>query len=653
MIRLEDIDLFMENDDEEEAGFGDRMKKIGKDVSKSAIDYAGRDVDDGGLGIDINAIKNDWEGKNKGGRGKDVTPGFLGKSKIAADVAKTVSGQMDRKFNDFKSNNEVNGRSIIARSRNSIKQFPIYVTQTIRVNEAHLISKLFEKVYTSFFQTVISQNPIITPEEANDLGFLKKFHTDVMESAKILINEFYEPIDDFDAMMKESIYYECQLSDTCKVEFSVIPSNLERDLIMENARLMNEPLTGLPYIYYEDGPYKSKEKKKVEPKEKGMVLDHVNRNKDEEIVRLKEDDLVDMAKVRLSRVELNLLNMSNSSIENTIESEYPLPSRPDEGADSAAVSAYNHEVYTVRKERNKMRQDLYNQRKDAIENLEDEIKLVKDDIKDGKFNNGKNGYIYYDKDSGMYLRRKIVNREVNQYSAPNQTQTPELLRQSDIKKINGMDPYMMKATFIIRDTVANTNTEVSYIIGIKSVMHLIYAQDLADELYELVTGNIKSLQKVRYKTGEINFMDYMFNIKGLKSDASKNINYNKRWISTLKKLADFNKTHGSLLKKPINFIKGGDAVIPNATLVLSQSDVISLVNKTGIDLSQISNAKKLAKNLFLIAIAIVDPSSGSMKVFYPDRDSDWDVQSLASIDAEVSKTDNSNLMKELQKAINK
>lgn len=645
MIKLEDIDIFMEKDDTNY----DKMKKIGRNISDSVIDYAGRSVDNGGLGIDTNAIKRDWTGKGNGKKGEDVPPSILGKSKIAANATKAVSDQMYNKFNDFRINNEVDGRSIIARSRNSIKQFPIYITQTIRANEAHLISKLFEKVFTSFFQTVISQNPIITPEEANNLGFLKKFHTDVIESAKILINEFYQPIDDFDAMMKESIYHECQLSDTCKVEFSVIPSNLERDLIMENARLMNEPLTGLPYIYYEDASYKTK----GNTPQKKMSVDKRSISQDAEIIRLKEDDLIDMAKVRLSRVELNLMNMTNSSIENTIESEYPLPSRPDDDADSATMDAYNKEVKEVRRDRNIMRQDLYNQRKDAIENLEDELDNIKNEIKKGKFQDKRSGGIYYDTNTGMYLRKKVVDRQVDQQSVTNIQQTPELLRQSDIKKINGMDPYLMKATFIIRDTVANVNTEVSYIIGIKSVMHLIYAQDLADELYELVTGNIKSLQKVRYKTGEIKFMDYMFNIKGLKSDASKNINYNKRWISTLKKLANFNKTHGSLLKKPIDIIKKENVSIPNATLVLSQSDVISLVNKTGIDLSQISNAKKLANNLFLIAIAIVDPSSGSMKVFYPDRDSDWDVQSLSSIDAEVSKTDNSNLMKELQKAINK
>ena len=42
-----------------------------------------------------------------------------------------------------------------------------------------------------------------------------------------------------------------------------------------------------------------------------------------------------------------------------------------------------------------------------------------------------------------------------------------------------------------------------------------------------------------------------------------------------------------------------------------------------------------------------------MKVLFTDTDSDWDIQSIAAIDAEVSKTDNSAIMKELNKIINR
>ena len=216
-----------------------------------------------------------------------------------------------------------------------------------------------------------------------------------------------------------------------------------------------------------------------------------------------------------------------------------------------------------------------------------------------------------------------------------------------------MLPYPIECSFIIRGRRGDLDREVHYIIGIKSVMHLIRVQDLAEDLREIITGNIKSLQKVRYKTGEISFTDYLFNIKGIKKDASKHINYNKRWLNTLKRLGEYEKMKNSFLKGPISAVTGGSAPVPNGTIILSQTDVTTLTNETGIDLSSVANAKRLAKALFLIAVAIVDSSAGTMRVLFPDSDTDWDVQSLSSIDAEISKTDNSQILRELQRMANR
>ena len=239
--------------------------------------------------------------------------------------------------------------------------------------------------------------------------------------------------------------------------------------------------------------------------------------------------------------------------------------------------------------------------------------------------------------------KKIVNANDIMKAAD----APVLLKDGDIKRANGMVPWTIQATFRVRDSSGNIGYEVKYIIGIKSTLHLISPKDLSSELQDLVMGDNKGLRKVRYKTGELTFMNYIFNIKGLKADAAKQINYNKRWINTLKRLSDYQKRNGSLKLTP------HADVIPNATLVLTHQDVINLANDTGIDLSVVSNAKRLAKSLFLISIAILDATAGTMRVLFPDRDNDWDVQSIASIDAELAKTDNSKMMNELNRLINK
>ena len=215
-----------------------------------------------------------------------------------------------------------------------------------------------------------------------------------------------------------------------------------------------------------------------------------------------------------------------------------------------------------------------------------------------------------------------------------------------------MLPYTIEATFRLR-TKEGLDRDVVYIIGIKSILHLISVKDLSTDLREIITGNIKSLQKVRYKTGEISFKDYILHLSTIKSNAAKHINYNRRWLNTLKRLGEYQRLNGTLLKKGVEAITGGHVPIPNGTLVLSQPDVTKLTNETGIDLSVVSNVKRLAKALFLISVIIIDSAAGTMRIIFPDNENTWSVQSISSIDAEVSKTDNSQLLRELNRMVNK
>ena len=541
--------------------------------------------------VDPGKIKEEW--KNAGsGHDKLKTINDEG-----IDKAQKSLGSIDRTLKKH----TVDTRSIIARARNSVVQFPMYVTQTLRVNEAQVIAKLFERVYTTLVQTVLSHNQILDEEEANNLVFLKNFHTNLKEAADALVNEYYKPIDELDTMMYESIFYSQQLTENCKVEFRVVPCN-NQDLILENTRLMNEPLAGFMYL------------------------------------------------------------REASEITNSGKSEFKVLS----DSDLEDIAANRSDISAEEKRKARVKSDDAEYSKEAREKLDKAVEELKKDIKDlnkdpdslsddekKRLERNKKELSKYQYSGGRFVRNeqsttKTDKKEINTKSVD----APKLLRDSDIKKINGMLPYTIEATFRLR-TKGGIDRDIKYIIGIKTVMHLIRTQDLVDDLQELVTGNIKSLQKVRYKTGEIKFLDYLFNLKAIKSDAAKHINYNKRWINTLKRLSDYTKMNGTLMKEPIKAITGGNVPIPNGTLILAQPDVTMLTNQTGIDLSKVSNAKRLAKSLFLIGIVIVDSSAGTMRVLFPDSDTDWDVQSLAAIDSELSKTDNSQLMRELNRMVNR
>lgn len=556
----------------------------------------------GAADIDVDKIKDDWKNADRGiyDKAKSLNDEGIKKGKDQADAIDRVLKK-----------NVVDTRSIIARARNSVLQFPIYVPQTIRVNEAHIIGQMFERVYTTLVQTVLSQNPIMDEEEANNLVFLKQFHTNLKESANALVNKYYEPIDNIDRMMCESIFHTQKLTESCTVEFKVIPCT-NKDLILENARLMNEPLSGFMYL---------REAKDATETTKEASASYRTIN---------EDELREMAMDRAKFTEREKRAIKDTSSD--IESE--LKKSMQNKTDAQRKEALEHRL---------------SQKSDANHKLEDAIKDLKSDIKSGKISNcsyADGRYRRYDKNS------KTIVKPAGKTPVNDAVDAPKILRDSDIKKINGLLPYTIEATFRIR-TKQGLDRDIRYVIGIKSVLHIFRTQDLAEDLRELVTGNIKTLQKVRYKTGEISFKDYFFNIKGLKADAAKHVNYDKRWINTLKRLGEYQKMNGTLMKKSVQAITGGDVPIPNGTLVLAQTDVTTLIDKTGIDLSVVSNAKRLARSLFLIGVVIIDSTRGTMRVLFPDSDNEWDVQSLGAIDAELAKTDNSQLMRELNHMVNK
>ena len=420
-----------------------------------------------------------------------------------------------------------NTTSIIRRSRNSILQFPVYISNNIPVTHARVLANLFEHLYLTYAQAVLSQNKVIDAKDANGLQFLKQFHTNLKESVgQFMMNPYYKPIDEIDAMLEECKYNKVEYEDGSFVEFSIHPAT-DQELIYECKEMLHEPLDGFLYL-----------------QEAGAEAGNSN----------------------------NTNNQGNNQNTNT--------------------------------------------------------------------------------QNNSQQRNNNQNKNQPTKSGGNKVQeVPEMVANlNDIRKINDLQPTMMIATFKMKPENGDWET-VKFIIGVKAVLHMISASDLADEIRDIVMGNQKSLQKVRYKTGEISFLDYMFNMKGLKSDALNTTKTNKRWISNLKRLSEFQKANGSYWKKGISAINNGDVPIPNGTLILTNVDVEYIADQTGIDLDSITYARRLANNLYLIAIGILNGES-SFKYFLPDQQNNWDVLSLSSINTTLARLDNTSLQKELGKIIN-
>lgn len=477
---------------------------------------------------------------------------------------------VDKKVKQLK----INNKSIIKRSKDSIFYFPVYISSSIRINEAHVVAKLYERVYADFVQNVISQpeNQLIDYTELEDMRFLKKFHVNaestqvaydsIANGRKFLRDTLGKPLDFTEETINHSCYYAHRVNENVIVEFRCIaPSGKVYDMIAEHERMMQEPLSGFTFL--QEAP-----------------TSVPNKN-----TKMTSDDVVIYLDQKGDPVDKSKINFDDPAADNY-------------------VGNYTRST--------------------------------------GKVNQ----------------TAEVINPEFQRVGSRYQQagKSATILKDTDCRKINGMLPYTIVATFKVKNTpgVTWTRDVLEVQIGIKTVLHIIQPKDLIDEVKPIIMGGQKSLQKVRYKTGEIKFKDYFLGLTALKKGAAQLYSKSKRWLGSLKRLGEYGKMYKSALKDPVSAVTKDKGIpIPNATLVLSALDVDNIKLGSGIDLNNIRMVNKLAKQLFLITFVIVDSSSGTIKSIYPNEQDDWDNMSIASLEDLVSKSSNADFMKELKRTVNR
>lgn len=480
---------------------------------------------------------------------------------------------------------KINNKSIIKRTKESIFYFPVYISSSIRINEAHVVAKLYERVYADFVQNVISQpdNQFVDYSELEDMRFLKKFHVNaesaqqtydaVASGRKFVRDVLGKPLSFTEETINRSCYHAHKINDRVMVEFMCIaPSGKTYDMIAEHERMMQEPLSGFSFLQEANNP--------------------------------------------------STVVTANKNV------HYRQAAPADQNANVTFYDANGKEV-------NKRDIDFNNR---TAANYVDNYRVL--DVTGNQTT----------ADIGPAEFQKVGNRYQQAGRAA------QLLKDTDCKKINGMLPYSIIATFKVKNTpgVSWTRDVIEVQIGIKTVLHIINPKDLIDEVKPIIMGGQKSLQKVRYKTGEIKFKDYFFGLTDLKKGAAQLYSKSKRWLGSLKRLGEFGKMYKSALKDPVNAVTKDKGIpIPNATLVLSALDVDNIKLGCGIDLMNLKYVNKLAKQLFLITFVIVDSSSGVIRSVYPNEQDDWDNMSIASIEDLVSKSSNADFMKELKRTVNR
>ena len=650
-----------------------------------------------------------------------------------------VNQAADQAYKDLK-DLKIDLRSIVTRGKYAIFYFPVYISEKLTIEEAHAISKLYERVYADFVQNVLSQNNTVEYEDLiDDMRFLRKYHTNINESKEVVEKYFGDKPMDFTE--------KCILSSLCKVGkyfgnknvmVEYFPGENSNMFYQEHMQMIQEPLKGFSWLteantkinLEEERDKKSKAKEEARKADSKLQSDeamakiqklaavssgmHKIKNEDGSIGPSEYDVLnketqeafrelkkqSENQNEELAQIDEELKQLKKQQSEIIISTK-----RDPEKQGGELTSAINlwDDISDNFEKASKKKDEAYKEwekdsgnkeKKEALEQAEKNY-----EIEYAKLTNLSNAGLFgtqyaanqkrmtellkerraklqsvADARARLYtadaifkiqgsaagkaqeeLMKAKINAKFN-YKYSLKTKAAQVVKDTDIKKINAALPYNITAQFKVLhgpDDATKVDKDVIEVnIGVKVMLHIINPNDLIGEAKDIILSGIKSLQKLRYKSGEISFTDWLFGKDRIKKAVQNSVK-GARWISTLRRLANYKVTAQTMFKDVVKATNNNQVPIPNATLVLTALDVDDIKLKTGFDFTKVKIVKRFCSQMFMISFMIVDASGSVIKMIYPEEQNEWDTMSMTAMEDLLKRSSSADFLKEMRKAVNR
>lgn len=225
------------------------------------------------------------------------------------------------------------------------------------------------------------------------------------------------------------------------------------------------------------------------------------------------------------------------------------------------------------------------------------------------------------------INQKENDARVDALRQSERLQAPKLTDR-DVKKANDMMPYGIQVRLIAKNEKNEFVQYVDLVVGVKTIMHPVKSDDLIENIQRAFQNKNVFFKFLRWTTGEISLLkNIIFNIDDIKLDASNRSVGKSPWFGSLKRLK--NKRVG------LHNFTVPHALIPNATIVLTEYEANYLRDKYMIDVYDRGVGKKIISALFLVALFIVDSSSGTVDILYDGSDS-YQTYSIETLERENS-----------------
>lgn len=489
-------------------------------------------------------------------------------------------------------------KSVVSAAKGNIFEFPVFVSSSVPLDYATATTSLLEQVYASYLQMAISANPVISAKSAANGSQFAHLKSDT--------NKYLECVDT--SYQADACHNRIGLGYTMNgdgkfIEFSLI--NVDDG----EARIINEqcdyqPLSEFDHFFTEATTKKdSKEMKTLKAKEAGL-------DKKKREIESREASLKNKERVADKRHETEL---------NTLQQKYnDLEEKYNKATDDAAKAKDEREQQKAEREAESHKKEM------------EKIQLEIDKLRD----------------NADISRNVDINK--------GRISAPQLMDETKIQKLNTMKPLMMTVDLNVEGKDGRIVQGVEYIVGVKTHNRLVDASTLPEVVeYPLKEMN-KITRKAKWRAGELKFFkDILFKIPQKKQTAIDSRDPKRKWYRRLYELAHIkgdapakaiingDSVVKAFFKDKLGKYGDTNGVIPNAALVISKADVDIIKRETKIDMLKGSAAAKFCKELFMIAIVVIDNDAESIKILMPDIHSDYEVHSLGSVNKQLSLLDTS------------
>lgn len=225
----------------------------------------------------------------------------------------------------------------------------------------------------------------------------------------------------------------------------------------------------------------------------------------------------------------------------------------------------------------------------------------------------------YRLDTDLSKERRMVERDLekDEYNARGKTDG------SVIKD----DKFSNIAPTVIHFTLANIKKGIgawsqNLIIGIKAVARMIPQSIMVNTMVDACKDR-PIFSFIKWTNHELKFFDVLFGISTARSDARNN---DSRWMKVLRRRSSISKLPGMKLN-------------PNTTIIITENDVHLIQERCGVNLSDVSNVRKIMSKYFLLGFGIYDTEGKMLRIMY-DGEDEFTQHSMRSLMADVKKEAN-------------